>query len=140
MQLIGDHFNGWLPQIWGAVNRRRRARPNVILLLIMLFMIIANPGEVCADAIVDDAEETQHVPFFDDNEAQLELPAVRRDRLKMLPMAVASAAQVVKRILDKASVLAVERIATLVPHHHPAASITSISDAPFRPPRLPTEA
>ena len=127
MQLKGDHMNGLRRKISG------------ILLVFMLFMIVANAGAVCADGIVDDANETQQLPVFDDNETDVELPAVR-NRLKTLPFAVTSAAQVVRRILEKASVLAAEHIAIVLPRYHPAAFITSTSDAPFRPPRLFTQA
>jgi hypothetical protein len=127
MRIKGDHVNGLRHRISG------------ILLVVMLFMTLANADALCSDAIVDDANETQQLPAFDDSEIDAELPG-HRNRSKTLEFAISSTNQVVKRILDKSTAVVAESIATVLPRSHPAAFITSIADAPFRPPRLFTQA
>jgi hypothetical protein len=135
MQRKEDHCNGLRHKLRGsAAHVISESRRKMVLLVIM-----TNTGAVWADVIVDDANETQRLPVFDDNATDLELPG-HRNRCKTLVFAVASATQVVKRIFDKATALVVELPATDLPYHQPSAFITSIPDAPFRPPWLLTQA
>jgi hypothetical protein len=123
MRIKGDHVSGWRHRISG------------ILLVILIFTSLANVDALCADTIVDDANETQQLPAFDDSEIDAELPG-HRNRSKTVAFAISSTKQVVKRIFDETTDLLVESVATVVPHYDPAAFITSFTDAPFRPPRL----